>query len=114
MKTLIASIITLSFVGCTAAQNWEAWDDPTKPFDAEKGRIYNGSINIEWRLADDVNKSCEKASRQFGNNGFGGQNMQGCAFWWGEKCVIITKKKPTMHTLGHEIRHCFMGDWHPE
>ena len=112
MKTLIASIVALTFSASAVAQSWESWDDPTKPFDATQPRVFNGSINIEWRLADNVNEACEKASKSFGNNGFAGQKMQGCAFWWGEKCVIITKKKPTMHTVGHEMRHCFYGAWH--
>lgn len=112
MKTLLASIVALSFSTSAVAQQWESWDDPTKPFDATTGRIHNGPISIEWRLADNINKACDTASKQFGNAGFAGQNLQGCAFWWGSTCVIITKKKPTMHTVGHEMRHCFYGAWH--
>lgn len=111
MKTFIASIIALSFTASVSAQTWESWDNPTKPFDATKDRIAD-KVEIEWRLADNINAACELASKEFGNNGFGGQKMQGCAFWWGSKCVIITKKKPTMHTVGHEMRHCFYGAWH--
>ncbi len=93
---------------------YESWDNPTAPFDAQVGRIYDKPIIIEWRLADNIVQACNKASKEFGNSGFGGQQMQACAFWWGDRCVIITKKKPTMHSVGHEIRHCFYGAWHPE
>jgi hypothetical protein len=108
MKTVIALILSVA-VSISYAYNW---DSPTRPFDATTERVHSGPINIEWRLADDVNKACDEFSRQHGNAGFGKQQIQGCAFWWGPTCVIITKKKPTMHTVGHEIRHCFYGQWH--
>jgi hypothetical protein len=112
MKLLIATVISLSISTGAVAQNWKSWDNPIAPFDATVPRTFTGPISIEWRLADDINKACDSASRRFGNAGFGGQDVQGCAFWWGPTCVIITKKKPTMHTVGHEMRHCFYGNWH--
>jgi hypothetical protein len=108
MKTLIASILALSIVGAHATTGW---NDPLKPFDATKSRIHKGPISIEWRLADDINAACDRASKSFGNNGFN-HRIDACAFWWGHKCIIITKKRPTMHDVGHEVRHCFYGDWH--
>ncbi len=88
------------------------WNSPFQPFDATKGRIYKKPISIEWKTADNINKACEEASIKYGNNGFNGDNMDACAFWWGHKCVIITKKQPNMHDVGHEVRHCFYGAWH--
>lgn len=112
MKTLITSIVALTFSATAVSQSWPSWDNPVAPFDATKGRIHNGPISIEWQLVDDVNKACEKTSRKVGNSGFGGKAMDACAFWWGSTCLIITKKKPTMHDVGHEVRHCFYGAWH--
>lgn len=110
MKSLISSIVALSVASSAFSQSW---NDPTIPFDATTSRIHKGPISIEWRIADgDINAVCEKASKDFGNNGFRGQKLEACAFWWGSKCIIITKKKPTMHDVGHEVRHCFYGDWH--
>ncbi len=102
----------------TAALVWvtralASWNDPSVPFDAREKRIYDKPISIEWRLAENINQACEKASKEFGNGGFGGQKMTACAFWWGDRCVIITKKKPNLHDVGHEVRHCFYGEWHP-
>lgn len=113
MKTLLTSLICLAVVTNATAQGFVKGDDPLKPFDGTTQRIYEGPISIEWRLAKgNINEACEKASFEFGNKGFKGADMQACAFYWGEKCVIITKEKPTMHSVGHEIRHCFYGDWH--
>jgi hypothetical protein len=108
MKILSAVIFSL-LVSNSFAQNW---DNPVQPFDATAPRVHNGPISIEWRVVDNVGKSCDEFSRKHGNAGFANQDIQGCAFWWGPTCVIITKKKPTMHTVGHEIRHCFYGQWH--
>lgn len=107
MKKLITAFAILSLTAAHAAQP----DDPSIPFDAQKGR-YATEMPIEWRLADNVNTACDAESRRVGNGGFKGQNVQACAFWYKNKCTIITKKKPTMHAVGHEIRHCFQGEWH--
>jgi hypothetical protein len=111
MKTAFILIFSLC-VQNALAQNWRSWDNPIAPFDAASSRVHNGEISIDWRIADNVAETCDRLSKQFGNAGFGGQDIQGCAFWWGPKCIIVTSKKPTMHTVGHEIRHCFYGQWH--
>jgi hypothetical protein len=110
MKTLIISMLFLASV--SAQSQTHSWNDPRKPFDATTKRVHNGPINIEWRVADNVQLACELASKNFGNDGYKGQKLDACAFWWGAKCVIITSKTPTMGIVGHEIRHCFYGHWH--
>jgi hypothetical protein len=100
MKYLISFLGLIIIIGVWSDRNW---DDPDAAFNALDARVHPSSINIEWRLEKDINAACERASRDFGNDGFNGQDIQGCAFWWGERCVIITKPQPTMHTLGHEI-----------
>lgn len=109
MKTLIVTLM-LSLVASNV--NAYIWDDPNEPFDATKNRIVEGPISIEWRLAKNIKKECDKVSKQLGYGGFGKKDIEACAFWFGKKCLIITKKRPTMHTVGHEIRHCFYGEWH--
>jgi hypothetical protein len=34
-------------------------------------------------------------------------------FSGGRTCVIYTAKKLSLAVLGHEVRHCFEGAWHP-
>ena len=112
MKSLITSIVALTIASSASAQSWHSWDNPVEPFNAAVPRVFDSPIQIEWRIASNINAACEKESRRVGNGGFGGQDMQACSFWYGSKCVIITKKQPTMHTVGHELRHCFYGAWH--
>lgn len=112
MNKLITALLALAIPVSGFSQDWAEWDNPVKPFDATTKRTFQGKINIDWRLSDNPSSTCDKLSKQFGNAGFAGQELQGCAFWWGETCIIVTAKKPTMHTVGHEVRHCFYGQWH--
>ena len=89
-------------------------DNPTKPFSTSKN-MTNQSIVI-WRPVSNVQAECEKESRKRGFNGFG-YGLQACSFWektakGEDTCTIITVKNPNMHSLGHEMRHCFQGNWH--
>jgi len=97
---LIASQITLAHAD---------WDDPSAPFDATVNKT--STITLTWRVVDNVQKTCEQEYARRGHNVFG-YAVDACSFWEGNNCTIITKKKPTMHSVGHEVRHCFQGNWH--
>lgn len=84
-------------------------DDPSSNFDTSAN--YTSSSTITWIPVDNVQKSCEAESRRRGYKGFG-YSMFACSFFDGNQCTIITGKKTNMHTLGHEVRHCFQGNWH--
>lgn len=84
-------------------------DSPTVPFDATKN--VTETMIITWKPVSNVQAACEAASRANGYTGFGFA-VNACAFWKDNTCTVITKKNPTMHTLGHEVRHCFQGNWH--
>ena len=112
MKTLISLALSIAIPVASFAQALNIPDNPTTPFDATGKRVFEGSIIVEWRIADDINQACNQTSKDFGNKGFGNQRLQACSFFWEGRCIIITKKKPTMHSVGHEIRHCFYGLWH--
>lgn len=84
-------------------------DDPNRPFDASSNFTTTSTIN--WRTVDDVQKACEAESRKRGFKGFG-YAVQACSFFDGNQCTVITGKQTTMHSLGHEVRHCFQGNWH--
>lgn len=104
MKILIVSL--LISVNAIAA---DFDDDPSKPFDTSAN--YGTQSTITWIPVDNVQKSCEAESRKRGYKGFG-FGVQACSFFNGNQCTIITGKKTSMHTLGHEVRHCFQGNWH--
>jgi hypothetical protein len=100
-KILIV-LLTVSNLGYSA-------DDPKEIFDTNANLVEKTSIT--WRTVDDVQTECEKESRSRGYGGFG-FSIQACSFFDKTTCTIITSKKTTMHTIGHEVRHCFQGNWH--
>ena len=106
MKTKTFAISLIFAVNSVWAN---AWDNPNTPFDTKKN--FTESSTIRWVTVDNVQEACEKESRSRGYNGFG-MSVLACSFFKGDQCTIITGKKTTMHTLGHEVRHCFQADWH--
>jgi len=92
----------------------EYHDEPFKEFDATQ-RLTNKST-ITWVTVDDVDKACNAESIKRGKGGFGRLSMYACSFWdkTGDTttCTIITGKTTRMTDVGHEVRHCFQGNWH--
>ena len=93
------------------ASNTYAWqgDDPYEAFDATN--LMASKSTISWRRADDVTAACDAESRRLGLGGFN-KKVLACSFQTTSECTIITGKTTTMHSLGHEARHCFQGSWH--
>lgn len=106
MKLLIPVALILSSTAAFAFS-----DDPLKSFDATV-RLHSTSV-ITWVVADDVQKACNDSRIKHGGTPYTSL-VNGCVTFWKEKneCIIITGKRTTMHTLGHEVRHCFQGHWH--
>jgi len=107
MKKFIASLLIayssagLSYLG--------TWNDPLKPFDANVNK--RERITLNWKVEEDVVEACHKHSKAMGFKERLGP-LTACSFWKGDTCTIITSKTPTMHEVGHEVRHCFQGNWH--
>ncbi len=102
MKRLL---LVLTLV-CSTAFAQDIWNKDEK-WDMKK----NKTITVNHIVTDNVQKTCEAESRKRGNGGFG-YGVQACTFWNGNVCTIITAKKETHHTLGHEFYHCFAGNFH--
>ena len=96
-------MLTFSVVAAYAA------DDPYEVFDTKDNSTTQSTIT--WLTVDNVQKTCEAESRKRGYNGFG-FGVKACSFYEGNTCTIITGKKTTMHSVGHEVRHCFQANWH--
>lgn len=93
-------------------------DDPYTMFNTNKNQF--NEVTISWVSVKDIQRSCEAESKRRGNSGFG-YPIDACSFWddkkdWSGKtkraCTIFTTKKTNTDTLGHEVRHCFQGDYH--
>ena len=107
---LICSAVIGSSLGIFAdLSRAEDWEDPEYLFSVEKLR--HNKMTIEWIRVNDVQAACEKESHNRGNGGFK-IALQACSFWVGNACVLITGKKASLHSLGHEVRHCFQGAYH--
>lgn len=86
---------------------------PFTKFNATKNMT--NTTTVTWEQVDDVQKACDAESRRRGLGGFKIQ-VEACSFW-GKRlmldvCHIITEKKTDFDTLGHEMRHCFQGEFH--
>ena len=110
MKQIFFLIAALTLVGCTY---------PQKPMpDLDR----NISV-IKLKLVEDVHASC--------NQGAGTNyprvvaRYQSCAKWTSNKtlkstgreynsCEITLGKSVNMEVLGHEVLHCFVGNFHGE
>ena len=113
MKKALAVILSLA-VSTAYAQYDPNWRDSSALFDASK--IMTDNVSVTWNRVDDIRKTCETESKRRGLGGFG-YSMEACSFWGTDKsgkdfCHIFTRKKTTMHDLGHEMRHCFQGAFH--
>lgn len=89
-------------------------DNPNTPFSTNMN--FTKTSKITWLPQDNLQETCERESKRRGLGNFG-YSLNACSFWDYEKdgspvCTIYTKRNPTMHTIGHEVRHCFQGPWH--
>jgi len=93
--------------------NTPAWDDPFKSFPTNSN--FTQTSTITWLPVENVSQYCNSEQKRRYGRDFG-YSVNACGFWdktpTGFTCTVITKKSPTMQTLGHEVRHCFQGAWH--
>jgi hypothetical protein len=87
----------------------EDWQNPEAKFEATKNLV--NISRIKWVHVSNVQNTCESESRKRKLGGFG-YPVEACSFWVGNECTIFTGKKTTLHSLGHEVRHCFQGQYH--
>lgn len=85
------------------------WDSPGDEFDASK-TITDKSVVI-WKRVDNVQAGCNAESERLGVAKIS-YRLKACSFYTKNTCTIITGRKTTQHSLGHELRHCFQGKWH--
>ena len=84
-------------------------DDPSALFDTS--RNIHSTSKVTWIPVNNIQVTCEREAQVRGYPPFG-FDLKACSFFENDVCVIFTSKKVNMHTLGHEVRHCFQGWWH--
>jgi hypothetical protein len=109
MKKLVLAIFLAQSIIAHAASEYYDWDHPTKPFNARVKE--RSSVRVDWRTVDNVRETCSKMMIASGNGPIK-FSIYACSVMNGNICTIVTEKDTSMHTLGHELRHCFQGAWH--
>lgn len=65
-------------------------------------------MRITWVVAEDIQQTCKIAY----HNKKVPDNVVACAKRRGNVCTIYTQRSLDLAILGHEIRHCYEGNWH--
>ena len=89
-------------------------ESPFTKFSTENN--FTQSSKIEWEQVDDIQKACNEQRINSGEKVYT-YKVDACSAWsvnifQQHVCHIITEKNVSMWTIGHEIRHCFQGNFH--
>jgi|LauGreDrversion4_2_1035121.scaffolds.fasta_scaffold342428_1 hypothetical protein len=107
---LARAIAFVGFFFASAAQaTITEGDDPLAIFDSN--RNFTVTSKVTWIAVDNIQATCDREARIRGYGEFG-YELKACSFYENDVCVVFTEKKLNMHTLGHEVRHCFQANWH--
>jgi len=97
MKLLLSIAVLLSSSAVTAqSYNIQFEAQPDLP---EK--------SIRWVVVEDVSEFCQAKTPWLGN-----QRVLAYSEYNSRRCIIYTGRTTDMAMVGHEIRHCFEGQWH--
>jgi hypothetical protein len=111
MKKAIA-VLVLGLVAPSVALS-QLEKSPMDRFDGRK-KLTETSY-ITWKTVPNVQQVCSAEAVKRGKGSFG-YAIDACAFWDktpnGFVCTIVTRERPNYWDLGHEMRHCFQGNWH--
>ena len=75
-------------------------------------RLMN-DVKVRWEVRENVAEVCGRAAQLSPTQAWMTPPLA-CAMWnvASKECVIITGKKVSHLELGHELRHCFEGNFH--
>ena len=105
-KTVLAALLLP--IACMA----QDWRDAYAKFSTKPNR--KESLVVSWMVVPTakVQATCEAISKDSGLGGFGFA-LDACSFWRKDTCLIVTGAQTTHAEIGHELRHCFQGSFHP-
>ena len=75
-------------------------------------RLMN-DVKVRWEVRENVAEVCARAAKITAAQAWMTPPLA-CAMWnvASKECLIITGKKVSHVELGHELRHCFEGNFH--
>ena len=94
-----------------AIAQWSFDNSGTRVFDMSKNSTKKTTIELKYVESKDIQKTCDTLSRNYGNKGYS-YGVLACTFFWDNKCVVVVPQMVDMRTIGHEMMHCFQGNWH--
>jgi hypothetical protein len=97
MKSVLA-VALLSLSGMVSAQSYNIQFE-ARPNLPEK--------TIRWVVVENVSAVCQNKMPALA-----GQRILACSEYNNQTCTIYTGLITDMAIVGHEIRHCFEGQWH--
>jgi len=76
-------------------------------------RIMN-AVKLRWEVRPDVADYCAKVSGMDRERAYFTPPLA-CSIWSvaAQECTIVTGPNTSHLALGHEVRHCFEGHFHP-
>lgn len=103
------SVVCLGLMGCAALPNQEYAD--FVPLQTTQRQMEG--VKIIWEVRDDAAAYCQQKQQSQGGTVQG--THVACAIWSVQKkeCRIVTSNVVSHVVLGHEVRHCFEGHFHP-
>lgn len=108
-RATCAIVLATGLSGGTALANIMEGDNPFELFDS--ARNFTVTSKVTWIPVDNIQATCDREARLRGYKAFD-YDVKACSFYENDVCVVFTEKKLNMHTLGHEVRHCFQANWH--
>jgi hypothetical protein len=66
------------------------------------------AVTITWARVtpEEVEFYCDRAPRPMG------AKPLACAINQGPRCFIYTTREASLELIGHEVAHCYLGNWH--
>ena len=105
MKIFMFLILTLIPSICYS----ELEKSPTQMY--KMNNLITTRSKVTLVVVDDIKKGCDAESNKRGLGGFK-IDLEACSFFNDTECTIVVGKKTNNDILGHEIRHCFQGEFH--
>lgn len=84
--------------------------DATEKFPLSDNFTNNSKITI-IAVNGDISQTCNNERVKRGYKTFS-QRSAACSFWSDNVCTVFLPASTDRLTLGHEIQHCFQGNWH--
>ena len=94
--TLIAALLLASSMASAQSYNIQFEAKPNLP-----------DKTIRWVVVENVSAVCQNKMPALA-----GQRILACSEYNNHTCTIYTGLVTDMAIVGHEIRHCFEGQWH--